>query len=328
MQIKGMMVKKELNILGRIGLGITEPVLDKKTGQPVKLPSGDEKTRPRATEFFVVPQEVINLLGDSMPTQIPIHFEMNKLADSCPTAMMLFRSNGDLICMGNGQRVTFRRHVYQDHSVVTVIYDQVAKWDLIEELGLLEPGQWDSQEDGYGTIERVGTNAVRCLYMDCPRYKRLLCKPTGKLRFCIEGIKRQGYYQMTFHLKPMKGLLTQIEDGRQWIRNRIGRGMIVHPAQWLLTLEGPTEQWMNVRKRQNGQIVVEKQLIKNIYTPKLELDPQFMEDLDAGRVEFPRMDTLTEDDIWGAREEGLDETLLAAEPYVETSSDEEQEIPF
>jgi len=323
MQIKALRKVKRFKIIGRIGLGITVPVLDKKTGQQV-IRDGEPVTMPQSTDHFVVPPEVAEVLGDSTPKAMRIHFERDSLDDVFPTGLMQFRSNGDLICMGDGERVSFRRHIAPDHSTETVIYERVARWDRIEELGLLEEKKWADEKNGYGTTERIGTNAIRCLYMDCPRYKALLCKPTGKLRFCIENITRQGYYQMTVHFNPMREIITQLDDGRQRIRNHTGRATIVSPAKWLLKLTGPTEQWMNVRK--SGQI--EKRQIKNIYTPELELDPLWLEDLEAGRVEFPQMETLTDTDVWGPQEEELDKSLLDPEPFVESSNDEEDEVPF
>ena len=323
MTIKGMADVKRLRILGRVGLGVTIPVIDKKTGQQV-IKNGEPQTTPKATDHFVVPEEVAAIAEvGPHPKQLSIHFEMDRLEDVFPTGLMQFRGNGDLICMGDGEMVTFRRHIHEDHSTTAVIYDRVGHWPEIEGLGLLNGSKgWPDVKDGYGTVERIG-NTVRCLGMNCPRYTQLFCKPTGKLRFCIEGIQRQGYYQMTVHLNPMRELLTQIEDGRQWIRNRTGIPTIVYPARWLLTLTGPTDRWMNVRR--GGKI--EQMHIENIYTPELELDPKSMAEIESGLVQFRAGPAITEEDVWGAAPE-LDKTLLEREPYVETSNGEDEDLPF
>jgi len=217
-----------------------------------------------------------------------------------------------LLCMGDGERVHFRRHVKGKESEV-LVYGQVAKWEQIERNGVLD--LWKSDK-GYGTVEKVG-NSVRCLYMECPRYKPTMCRPTGMLRFAIQDIVRQGYWQMTIHLNPMVQILSQLRHGREFIEQYCGRATIMH-ADWLLSLTGPEKMWVN------------KRLLK-VYTPELELDPAWMERAMKGRVRLPHLEQVTVDDVFGPAKEAepaMDSELLDDLPYDPTGEEEQEELLF
>ena len=293
-------------VIGRVGMGITVPVLDDKGQQVVR--DGKPVTTPKATPYFVVPDEVKVATREDQPRQLRIHFDMERFEDVIPHHCMLFMGSGDVVCMGDGEKVLYRCHVGEKYQMTPVVYGGVARWSVIEEMGLLE--LW-KDGNGYGTVERIGTNALRCLYMECPRYGPGRCRPTGRLRFGIEGITKHGCYQLTFHWNPMRDLIDQLKSGAQWIKLRLGRPTIAYPAKWLLNLMGPEEMWMKVRVR--GK--VENRLIKNVYTPELELDPSWMEEVEAGRVVLPAVERITEEDIWGPEEEQMDKSLLETKSW-------------
>jgi hypothetical protein len=296
--------------LGRIGLGIKVPVEDEH-GE-VRMKDGKMVTRPQAVDHFVVPEEVAALYGVE-PKSLPIFFLMDREEDMFPHSLMLYAGRKPA-CMGDGEKVLYRRHGRGKDSQV-VIYGSVAKWDEIKRNGIIN--QWESQE-GYGTANRVG-NTVECLYMQCPRYKPTMCRETGMLRFAIQGIIRQGYYQMTIHLNPMRELLSQLRHGRELIEQYCGRPTIMH-ADWLLTLTGPEQQWIN------GHLLT-------VYTPELELEPGpdgWMARAMAGRVKLPRMERITEEDIWAPREAEptMDAEILEELPFDPTPEGEDEEPPF
>jgi len=307
MSIKGMKDVYRPKKIGRIGLGIKVPVEDghgavkmDKRGEPV--------TRPQATDYFVVPEDVQALpeIG-AKPKRLQIYFLMDREEEVFPHNLMLYAGRG-LVCMGDGERVLYRRHIEGNESEV-LIYGGVAKWEVLKRNGVLD--QWASAE-GYSTVEKYG-NTVKCLYRECPRYKPTMCRPTGMLRFAIQGIVRQGYWQMTVHLNPMVQLLSQLRHGRELIEQYCGRPTIMH-ADWQLELTGPVNM--------GG-------FLKNVYTPELELDPAWMTRAMEGRVKLPKIDRLTADDVYGAPEElAMDSEMLEELPYDPTPESEDDELEF
>ena len=308
MSIKGMADVYRPKKIGRVGLGIKVPVEDEH-GE-VKMRNGEMVTRPQATDYFVVPEEV-QAIYKAEPKKLRIFFLMDREEEVFPHNLMLYAARG-LLCMGDGERVHFRRHVKGKESEV-LVYGQVAKWEQIERNGVLD--LWKSDK-GYGTVEKVG-NSVRCLYMECPRYKPTMCRPTGMLRFAIQDIVRQGYWQMTIHLNPMVQILSQLRHGREFIEQYCGRATIMH-ADWLLSLTGPEKMWVN------------KRLLK-VYTPELELDPAWMERAMKGRVRLPHLEQVTVDDVFGPAKEAepaMDSELLDDLPYDPTGEEEQEELLF
>ena len=310
MTIKGMKDSYRPKKLGRIGLGIKVPVEDEH-GE-VRMKEGKMVTRPQAVDHFVVPQEVAEIYGPE-PKRLPIYFLMDREEDVFPHSLMLYAGRG-LVCMGDGEKVLFRRHIMGKESDV-LVYGGVAKWDALKRNGVLD--QWASAE-GYGTIEKCG-NSVRCLYRQCPRHKPTKCRPTGMLRFSVKGIVRQGYYQMTIHLNPMEELLSQLRHGREFIEQYCGRPTIMH-ANWVLELTGPEKQWVD------GHPLT-------LYTPRLELEPGpdgWMARAMEGRVKLPHMERITAEDIWGPKETepAMDAELLEDLPYDPTPEGEDEEPPF
>ncbi len=312
MSIVGMKDTYRPKKIGRVGLGITVPVEDEH-GE-VKMRDGEMVTMPKATDYFVVEEEVQELYG-AEPKQLPIFFLMDKEREVFPHNLMLYAARG-LLCMGDGERVHFRRHVKGKESEV-LIYGQVAKWEKIERNGVAD--LWKSDK-GYGTVEKVG-NSVQCLYFECPRFKPWMCRPTGMLKFAIKGIVRQGYWQMTVHLNPMEELLGQLRHGRHFIEQYCGRATIEH-AEWLLTLTGPEKKWIDTRQ---GRRLID------VWTPELELDPAWMTRAMEGRVKLPHLEQVTVDDVFGPAKEpepAMDSELLDDLPYDPTGEEEQEALLF
>jgi len=309
MGIKGMKDVYRPQKIGRVGLGIKVPVEDEH-GE-VKMHKGAPVTRPQATDYFVVPEDVQALpeIGPQ-PKRLPIYFLMDREEEVFPHNLMLYAGRG-LLCMGDGEKVLYRRHIKGKESEV-LIYGSVAKWEQIKSNGVLN--QWESAQ-GYGTAEHFG-NTVRCLYMDCPRYKPTMCRPTGMLRFAIKGIIRQGYWQMTVHLNPMVELLSQLRHGREFIEQYCGRPTIMH-ADWILELTGPEEVWIGDFHN------------KRLYTPRLELDPAWMKRAMEGRVKLPHMERITTDQVYGVSPVApMDAEVLEDLPFDPTPEGEDDEVPF
>ena len=315
MSIKGMKDVYRPKKMGRIGLGIKVP---RENGHgEVQMYKGEVVTDPRATDHFIVPEEVADLPEIGLaPKKLPIYFLEEKIEDVFPTALVMFAGNGSVRCMGDGERVTYRSHYEpQTRQSDTLIYNQVAQWEKIEAKGLTKV--WAGAK-AYGTIERVG-NTVKCLHMDCPQHCGWGCRPTGWFRFSIKGIVRQGYWQMVVHLNPMREMLSQLRHGRRFIEQYCGRATLMH-SDWLLTLTGPEKKWIDTKK---GAMLLD------VYTPELELDPVWMTRAMEGRVRLPKIDRLTTDDVYGAPEElAMDSEMLEELPYDPTPESEDDELEF
>ena len=270
MPIEGMKDVEELRRLGHIRRGYQTQV----TGA-----DGKPKTRPVATPHFIVPDEVQahlkaqGLIEDGeKPTQLPIYFLL-ELEKALPHFLMQFSGSGKLRCSGDGSAVWFRRYMAKkgkDWDVRTLIFDRVARWnDVSEEIA-------KTWQHDYGTMERYGGeagNTLRCLKHECPQFKKRYCKPTGFLKFGIEGLPRQGYYQMTVHQSALRPLYSQLKWARDIIEQYLGEPTILH-APYVMTMVGPTNMRIDGRPT-------------DVWTPWVELEPQWLQRAMEGRVRLP-----------------------------------------
>lgn len=314
MPIEGMKERRQFKKIGSIFRGIRVLVEDKH-GE-VKMRNGEPVTKPKPLGHFVVPDEVAGLHGEK-PTILPISFLMDSNNDVFPHYLMRYAKNGDVVCMSNGRRVEFRRHIGKKRKgekrreVLTLIYGAVARWENIDDkvAKLWEGGR------GYGTLEKEG-NSVQCLHRECPQYVKTYCKPTGMLRFAIKQIIRQGYYQMTVHLNALPQILGQLQHGREFIEQYLGRATIMH-ADWILELTGPEKKWVNG-------------LLLDVWTPELELDPAWMKLVIEGKVKLPHMPQVTAADVYGEppEEPELDPEIMESLPFEPYREDEEEELSF
>lgn len=322
MPIEGMKERRQFKKIGSIYRGTRVPVEDEHG--VVKMKDGEPVTKPKPLDHFVVPEEVAALHGEK-PTVLPINFLMDDNDDVFPHFLMRYAKNGDVVCMSNGRRVEFRRHIGEKRKgkkreVVTLIYGGVAQWKKIEgKVGKL----WEGG-GGYGTLEKEG-NSIHCLHFDCPQFKheKRYCKPTGMLRFAVKGIIRQGYYQLTVHLNALPQILGQLQHGREFIQQYLGRATILH-AEWVLELTGPEKKWVG-------------DWLLDVWTPELELDRDWMKLVVEGKVKLPHMPApVTADDVYGAPPEEedapLDADLLEPLRYNPNGEDDEppaeEELPF
>jgi len=270
MPIEGMEEVEQLQRLGHIRRGYQTQV----TGQ-----DGKPKTKPVATSYFIVPPEVEEHLkaegwikDGEKPTVLPIHFLL-ELDKALPHFLMQFAGSGKLRCSGDGAAVWFRKWMEKEGgkwNVQTLIFDRVARWDAITDR-MTEV--WKRE---YGTAERYGGeagNTFVCLKEECPQFKKRSCKPTGFLKFGIEGLERQGYYQMVVHQSALRPLYSQLRWARDLIEQYLGRPTILH-ASYVMTMRGPEK--MNIGGRPT-----------DVWTPWVELEPTWLKKAKAGRVKLP-----------------------------------------
>lgn len=317
MPIDGIKDWERLQRLGFIRRGVKEDILD-EAGQPVLDRRGNQSQKPRATDYFVVPDEVKQVLEDDRPTQLPIYFLL-ELEKALPHFLMRYSGNGKLRCMGNGSSVWYRRYInVADQEFLSLIYSRVAKWSQITDR-IAE--MWTEQ---YGTMERYGGengNTLKCLYRDCPQFQRRYCKPTAFLRFGVKGIIRQGYYQMTVHQLALADLISQLKWARDIVEQYLGAPTIVH-TPFLMTLLGPEEMWVNGIKTK-------------VWTPRVEIEPEWLEKAMEGRVKLPRRAKVEVSDIWNGdslpvpvSERELDVSKEVLEEDLDFEPDPEEEGGF
>lgn len=283
MPIDGTESWERLQRLGFVRRGVKEDVFD-KDGQPVLNRNGEQKQKPRATGYFIIPDEVKHILKEDKPIQLPIYFLL-ELEKALPHFLMRYSGNGKLRCMGDGSSIWYRRYInVPEQEFLSLIYNRVAKWSQITDR---IAGMWEEQ---YGTMEHYGGdngNTLKCLFRSCPQFKKRYCKPTAFLRFGIKGIVRQGYYQMTVHQLALADLLWQLRWARDIVEQYLGEATIVH-TPFLMTLLGPEEMFVNGYKTQ-------------VWTPRLEIEPEWLERAMEGRVKLPHRAQIRVTDIWGGK---------------------------
>lgn len=280
MPIDGTGDFERLQRLGFVRRGVKEDVLD-AAGQPELDRRGQQKQKPRATDYFIVPDEVKHVLKDDRPTQLPIYFLL-ELEKALPHFLMRYSGNGKLRCMGDGSSIWYRRYInVKEQEFLSLICNRVAKWSQItEQIG----GMWTAQ---YGTMEHYGGengNTLKCLYRDCPQFEKRYCKHTAFLRFGVKGIVRQGYYQMTVHKLALDDLISQLRWARDIVEQYLGEPTIVH-TPFLMTLLGPDDMWVNGIKTK-------------VWTPRVEIEPDWLERAMEGRVKLPHRVKIKVSDIY------------------------------
>lgn len=160
--------------LGRIRLGHKEPV------------KGKDYDRPVADPFFVLPDELQEFY-DPHPTTLNIQFFSSNLEVTFPHYLRYYTKKG-LRCLGDGEWILYR----------------------VDENGEIDVSDYSAMKDGKMVVVDSVVQRVQCLGDECPNYEKGLCKPTGYLRFIVNELPRQGYYDVVCHQRAVVGIRTQL----------------------------------------------------------------------------------------------------------------------
>jgi len=179
MPISFLADRHRVHRLGTIRLGHKE----KRTRK-----DGTEYEMPVADPFFVLPDELIPLLG-AEPTTIAIYFLSDNLEITFPHYMRRYKASG-LRCLGDGDEILYR---VNDGGVVDV-----------SDYSAVTPDRKVVMEGN--VVERVP-----CLGDQCPYYLNGECKPTGFLRFMIAKWPRLGYWRLICKQRAVIEIKTQLQ---------------------------------------------------------------------------------------------------------------------
>lgn len=313
MPIPYLRQRRRFQRLGKVRLGIKVPVVDKKTGQP-KVRNGDPVMRPQATDYFVVPEEISEVYGEEKPTTLNISFLFDRDDDTFPQFLKMYRGDGQLRCMGDGELVYFRRYFDKRDpkdviDEVLVQYSTLAWGDLLA----LKEHVWAtwSKQYGVGAPEEWNETKLKCLGEDCPQFGPTGCRATGRLLFKVEEIDRLGFWELVVHQHAIIGINSQLDLCRAFTKQYLGRATILH-VPFKLHLRGP--ETMKI----NGYLAT-------VYTPEIEPDPAWVADVTHQRFELPVLEAPTSvDDIYGeAPKQALPEA-----PAVEVAPEEMEALEY
>jgi len=196
MTIKFLADRYRLPRLGRIRLGHKES----KTSR-----SGKKVEYPVADPFFVVPPEIAQIYG-AEPTTLHIEFLFDSLELTFPHYLRRYTASG-LRCLGDGDMVMYRIN----DAGIQDVRDTVALDD-----------------EGKGIMDGNAVRHVQCPGQDCPHYIGAECKPTGYLKFMVEEIPRQGYYDIVCRQRAVVGIRTQLLLCQQMFGRLTGIPFLLH----------------------------------------------------------------------------------------------------
>jgi len=289
MPIKHLQQRRRFLRLGKIRLGITVPVLDKKTGKP-KMRDGEPVTMPKATDYFVVPDEVADALRDYQPKSLNISFLFESEEDTFPQFLKMYRGDGQLRCMGDGEMVYFRRFFDkgrkgQDPIDEVLIDHSTLAWGDLADAKDKILSTWGTQY-GAGAPEEWNETKMRCLGEDCPQFGPKGCRATGRLLFKLDEIDRLGFWELTVHQHAIIGINSQLDLCRAFTRQYLGRATILH-VPFKMHLRGPVKMKIG-------------DYLATVYTPEIEPDPKWVSDVVHERFALPALEApVSVEDIYG-----------------------------
>jgi DNA-binding transcriptional ArsR family regulator len=308
--IKTLADRRRYIRLGKIRLGVQVEALTK--GGKVKVKNGKPVMRPQATEYFVIKEEVeearlqvLDIYGEE-PKELDIRFLFEEEEQTFPQYLKMYRGDGQLRCMGDGEWVMMRRYLNKDKEIDerlisggaflmgSPIFEDSFRNEVVLEA-------WEEQY-GYGTdwLENP-QNMIPCLAEQCPQYGPRGCRPTGRLLFMIEGIDRLGFWELVVHQHALIGINSQLELTRAFTQYYWGKPTILH-VPFKLRLRGPDTMKIN------GYNI-------KVWTPEIEPAPEWVGEVVAGTIQLPvpARPQITVKDIWGGDDEEEPKQLASPE---------------
>lgn len=150
MPIKDVSNARRIPRLGKIKLGI-------------KVQGQGQYSYPKATDYFVVPDEVKTVFGDK-PKKLKIMFPSDDPEEIAPQYLRCYGITHGLVCWGTG---------YQAHRKIDKVTGELAGRNTTD---------WQWQE-------------IDCVTQDCPEYGTR-CRPIMNLIFAIIGVPGLGIWQI------------------------------------------------------------------------------------------------------------------------------------
>lgn len=289
--------------LGKVVRGYKKEVVDRETGK-VRMKKGKAVTMPVATDYYIfkekVPgaaEEVIEMLGTDEPRTLPIRVLGNRPEDVFPQFCELFRGDRLMRCKGTGGSndhpgmVVFRRGMRKlpDGKMLdeVVIKKQPVAYLPEPDVAAALEHYAEIWQKEYGVAEILnGQNTVACLGEDCPKYDIKGCRPTGHLKFTIQGLERSGHWRLDVHTLAIMAFNYQLEKMMEFIEPYVGRRLNLVP--FVLSM-GPKER-----------IKIDDMYVP-YYDPHLEVDPRWLRAVLQGQITLPIAPRITKADIWGER---------------------------
>ncbi len=294
MPIPYLRERRRFQRLGKIRLGEKVDVIDKKTRKP-KTKNGKPITRPKATDHFVVPDEVAAVYETTEPKTLNIRFLFESDDDTFPQFLKLYRGDGQLRCMGDGEIVYFRRF-FDGRDKGNIVDEVLIEYTLLSwgEMAERKDDILETWAEQYGVGGPIEWNPrkVECLGEKCPQFGSTGCRATGRLLFKIDEIDRLGFWEMVVHQHAIIGINSQLDLCRAFTRQFLGRPTILH-VPFKLHLRGPEKMKIN------GMSL-------NVYTPEIEPDPEWITEVRMGAFQLPAP-AATAEDIWPPQRPSLPE---------------------
>jgi len=293
MPIRHLRDRRRYIRLGKVRLGVQVEVLT-DTGK-IKMRNGQPVMRPQATDYFVIKEEVEGArqqvldLYDEQPKELPIRFLFDDEEQTFPQYLKMYRGDGQLRCMGDGELVYLRRYFDPNKKIDEKLISGGAFLHGQFPLdGLTAKQVMETWQEQYGWgDEWNGENLVPCLGPECPQHQPRGCRPTGRLLFMIEGIERLGFWEMVVHQRALIGINSQLELCRAFAAQYLGRPTVLR-VPFILRLRGPEKMKVN------------DHTIK-VWTPEIEPNPEWVSEVVAGTVELPALPAPrpTREDLYG-----------------------------
>ncbi len=200
MPINDLLKGSELRFerLGSIRLGIKEPDVDERGRQRVDK-YGNPRFNPKATEYFVCPDEVQKAIRQDRPTQLRVYLPFDEPERVLDAYHRLYVKKG-LLCRGDGN---FIDYCVDPQTSQVQVQGGRALVTFKEGEHIFEPGQ-----------------AVRCPGFTHDYDRCQHCRPVANLRVMIDRIFRLGYWQIaTGSINSMLNLMGTLH----WVLERFGQ---------------------------------------------------------------------------------------------------------
>jgi len=175
-----------------------------------------QDNRPRAVDYFVVPDEVKAVYGEK-PAELDIVFHSDDINEVMPSWLKRYGDQAGLICRGDGATASIKASymVKNGEREYGVKYDSRG--------GFKGPdGRKLEIVKGEDKKPRV---VIRCLYRNCPFYKKKKCREVATLNvmlYKIPGVL--GVYSLDTN---SINTYTNIKDGFMMLKKIYGRASLV-----------------------------------------------------------------------------------------------------
>jgi len=117
---------------------------------------------------------------------------------------------------------------------------------------------------------------------------------------------------MTVHQHALVDLMSQLRWARDIVEQYLGQATIMHVPFWM-TLVGPEEMWVNGVKTK-------------VWTPRVEIQPDWLERAMQGRVKLPHAPQIRVMDIYGGN--GIEMPIRVPEQELDVPPEVMEELDY